>query len=190
MKSTDYKIYLLSMLESLVYNKKETDLGDYLLEYRLFYDSTYGGDMVPGDSGLAIATRLVNKESNLVEYGNLFFKKMIKGEDYHPSKTELTKRLDQMLSDISNGTVEDKMAFILRPERRFRKIPFIKDFSISSNLGDFFSDLRYFDYGMMESVIGLGGPLPDDAKGLVDDKLNELVHATNLDQQAKSSKKH
>lgn len=77
MSKINDKIYILSMIETLINEKNQTDLGDYILEYAHDFSEIGGGDMYDGDACLAIAVRLRKKNSNLIEWGNIYNKRLI-----------------------------------------------------------------------------------------------------------------
>ena len=105
MKKYNYETYVNAMIELLINNNDQTDLGDYVLEYKLDFAEIGGGDMYDGDACLAVAARLKNKNTNRIEWGNIYYKRLIPNMDAVnlKSKSLLANKLNEYPSIELNG---------------------------------------------------------------------------------------
>lgn len=159
MNKINYEVYILAMIELMINNNNQTDLGNYRLEYTSNFAEIGGGDMYNGDACLAVAVRLKNKTSNSIEWGNIYYKRLISNSNTVSAETR--QKLEIMLSEIKEKSEEEKLNFILKTESKIFKRPYVKSETVIPQLAAFFENLQYMsdDY----PTVSLGGRFPKDA---------------------------
>ncbi len=169
MSNIDYKTYITSMIESLVKGKNQTDLGKYVLEYKHSFAEIGQGDFSYGDSCLAVASRLKNKDSGLIEWGNIYYKKLVPNSCVPDAR----KKLEKMYDEICESSIEDKLEFILRPETLFVKKPYERSLFINPEISSFFKNLNYSSE--LSCYIDLGGYFPKDALPYLEETFSKII---------------
>ena len=114
MNKVNYQIYLLAITELLINNNNQTDLGEYVLEYSSNISEIGSEDMTYGVPCLAISVRLKNKSSSLIEWGNVYYKKLDLESNLSISKENVEKKL----SEIYESDKEYKLDFISKSESK------------------------------------------------------------------------
>lgn len=158
-KNINNKVYLIGMVETLINNHNQTDLGTHLLEYkRGFTDINSGDAYIDGDGSLGLAVRLKNKENNIIEWGEIYYKPLMKNTtcNSREGREEIEKRFNEILM----GSVEDKMKFITRLENKILKRPYAKDNLVDPVFSDFFKNLNFLAYDY--PAVSLGGKFPKE----------------------------
>lgn len=139
MDKINYKIYTMAMIELLVNGNNQTDLGTHTLEYFVDFAEVGAGDMYEGDACLAVATRLKNKSTQSIEWGNIYYKRLIQNSDAISKESRL--KLENRLNQIFESSLDEKINFIFRAERKFLKTPYLKSEFIEPQLAAFLKKL-------------------------------------------------
>ena len=170
MSKLNEKIYAISSIDLLINGQNETDMGDYVLQYfTMFDDMTY--DLTEDvDASLVISVRLKNKKNDKIEYGETFYKKLIRHESCYNSETRV--KLNKMMEELSNKTDEEKIAFIFRPESMVFKRPFTKSNIVPGEIASFLKDLEKVNES--GSYIGIG-KFPKEAMPYLDEAYNNAI---------------
>lgn len=174
MNKINYEVYILAMIELMINNNSQTDLGNYILEYASDFAEIGGGDMYDGDACLAVAVRLKNKTSNSIEWGNIYYKRLISNSNAVSS--EARQKLEKMLSDINEKSEEEKLNFILKTESKIFKKPYAKSVTVIPQLASFFENLQYMsdDY----PAVSLGGRFPKNAVPYLETVFSDTITKT------------
>ncbi len=162
----NYQVYNLSIMDILFNNNTYTDLGKYVLEYRLFFDNIFGNEDCAGFAALAIAVKLINKCTDKIEWGNVYYKSLSSSEHlvaYSPfNGVANIEKFKQKFLDIFNGTDMDKLAFINKNEARIFNKSYHTESSTSATVSSYFENLN----GRATDgwpTISLNGRFPKDA---------------------------
>ena len=142
MSRTNYQIYLMAMTELLINNNNKTDLGFYTLEYgQEIANIDHGKPISDPTLALVVAARLINKHTGKAEWGNVYYKSLVKTKNI--SNDEALNELTNKLNVIRKLSCEDKISFILKPESKLSKTPYTEnDFKlIDKKIATFFKDL-------------------------------------------------
>ncbi len=174
MNDINDKVYLISMIEILLNNNKETNLGKYALEYELTESVINSGDQDEKSVTLAIAARLKDKEENKVVWGNIFHKVLQKNID--PFTKETIEGLKRFMSKLNESSEREKLDFILRAESKSKRkcngMYQLSD-SIDPRIAGFFENLQENKIGSPLAI--LGGRFPNDAIDELDDAYLTLI---------------
>lgn len=171
MNKEKYKIYVMSMIELMIHNNNQTDLGNYVFEYTHSFFSVGDDDMRNGDACLAVAVRLKNKTSNSIEWGNIYYKPLIPNSSAVAIETR--EKLEKMVSEIKAKDEGEILSFILKPESKISKKPYLKSSFISPELAPFFKNLQHLDGDW--PTVSLGGKLPKDVIPILEDTFNDTI---------------
>ncbi len=171
MNKAKYEIYVMSMIELMIHNNSQTDLGNYVFEYTHSFDNVGEGDMRTGDACLAVAVRLRNKTSNSIEWGNIYYKRLIPNSSAFSIETR--EKLEKMVSEIRAKDEGEILNFILKPESKINKKPYLKSAFINPELAPFFQNLQHLDGDF--STVSLGGKLPKDVVSHLEDTFNDTI---------------
>ena len=128
--------------------------------------------MTYGNACLSIAVKLKNKSNNLVEWGNVYYKRLIPNSNV--VSTEAREKLEKIVQEINLKSTEEKLNFILKPETKVLKKPYIKNSFINNDLTSFFENLTYMaDDGFL--IIPLNGKLKKDALTSLEIAFNNII---------------
>lgn len=173
MNNTDKKVYLTAMNDTLINNNNSTDLGLYVMEYEMNLAEISQGEMCPSDSCLALSVRVKNKGTKRIEWGQIYYKRLVKGST---DVTMKKKQLKKIVKEIKDSSDEEKLIFITKPEEGILKRPYIKSFnSISPELTSFFDHLNSASQFDGYPQIHLGGKFPKEALPYLDLAFNKMV---------------
>jgi len=175
MNKTNYEIYITAMIELLINNNNQTDLGDYILEYKSDFAEIGGGDMYNGDACFAVAVRLKNKTNEQIEWGNIYYKRLISDSDAVSAESRI--KLEKKLGEIYEDSKEKKLEFILRNENKIFKKPYAKSSLVIPQLASFFQNLNGSSFDGYPTV-QLGGRFPKDAISYLETTFNDIVAKT------------
>ena len=175
MNKTNYETYIIAMIELLINNNNQTDLGDYVLEYKSDFAEIGGGDMFSGDACFAVAVRLKNKTNDQIEWGNIYYKRLISNSDAVSAESRI--KLEKKLGEIYEDSKEKKLEFILRNENKIFKRPYAKDSLVIPQLASFFKNLNGSSFDGYPTV-QLGGRFPKEAISYLEAALNDIVAKT------------
>lgn len=172
MKEKREQIYLLAAIETLINNNYSTDLGDYTLEYGLRVGYVDRLLIESEDASLDIMVRSRNNATGELEEGDLFHKVINKGKML-PRDDE-----DEALENILNMDTKEKLAFIMRPEKKFSKSKF-KD-GITTSPDEFFQEAGIEDTQSSDyPITHLGIKLPDNVQASVNARVKEYLDELN-----------
>ncbi|WP_285816121.1 hypothetical protein [Thomasclavelia cocleata] len=175
MNKVNYQVYIMAMIELMINNNNQTDLGNYRLEYTSDFAEIGAGDMVCGDACLAVAVRLKNKTDDSIEWGNIYYKRLISNSDAVSS--EAREKLEKMLSEINEKSEEEKLNFILNTENKVFKTPYAKSCFIIPELASFFQNLQQLLYDGYPAV-SLGGKFPKEALPYLGSVFTDIIAKT------------
>lgn len=140
MSRTNYQIYLMAMTELLINNNNKTDLGFYTLEYGQEIANIDNGKPISDPTlTLAVTARLVNNHTGKTEWGNIYYKSLVKTKNI--SNDEALNKLTSKLNAIRKLSCEDKIGFILKPENKLSESPYTESNLIDEKIVTFFKDL-------------------------------------------------
>ena len=125
-----------------------------------------------GDVYLAIAVRLRNKANNLIEWGNIYYKRLI----LIPNSDITSKKeiLEKMIQEIDSKSVEEKLEFILNYENKILKKPYAKSSFVNNELTSFFENMHCeTDDGF--SIIPLNQKLNNEVLSSIDSSYNDIM---------------
>jgi len=165
MNKSKYEIYMIAAINLLINDNTQTDLGNYILEYDYGFCEIGTGDMYNGDACLAIAVRLKNKTSNLIEWGEVYCKRLIRNSSVYSN--EARQKLGKILDEIYASSKEKKLEFILKSENRITKKPYAKDELVAPEIAAFFKNLKGSDSEGFP-IVRLGGKLPKEVIPFID----------------------
>ena len=72
--------------------------------------------MFSGDACFAVAVRLKNKTNDQIEWGNIYYKRLISNSDAVSAESRI--KLEKKLGEIYEDSKEKKLEFILRNENK------------------------------------------------------------------------
>lgn len=155
MTKEDYHaIYILTALENLINNKTKTDLGFYTLEYEMQLDSFILNQKEL--YSLTFLTRLRNKRTNEIIWGDIYRKPLTQNNKHITSKIEGLKEL----MDLLNKNIHEKLDFIFQYETFFQELymttSVIREYS-------FFKELKDEETEFTK----LGGEIPKNLRYLI-----------------------
>lgn len=174
------QIYTISAIDTIINGKQETDLGNYTLEFATDLDNCWFGSNEESFASLVIMVRLRNNETKKLEYGNVFYKVISKLHKANDLETE------KLYSQLMNGTLEEKMAFIMRPETLILRKPYAKSGFVGSY--DFLNDFTYVD-GYDYPSVALGGKVPNIAETEITEYYRNVLESTNEQLHSQAPKK-
>lgn len=151
------KVYLLGAFETIVNSNYETDLGDYVAQYKVSRASLFVDEMLPEKECLALVVKIFRKMDNKPVYANIFYKSL--------------SYKDEVSNIFHSMSAESKINFILKKEG-FNRI-YMKNDSILPELSDFIEEFYVknedcFDY------YKLGGNLPKDLLAQISKKFDSF----------------
>ena len=174
MNDINDKVYLISMIEILMNNNKETNLGKYALEYELTESIINSKEQEEKSATLALAVRLKDKEENKIVWGNIFHKILQKG--VNPFSKETMAEIKTFMSKLNEKSEREKIDFIIRAEKkRKRKCDQMYQLSdyIDPRIAGFFENLQETKIG--SPLANLGGRFPTDAISELDNAYITLI---------------
>lgn len=177
MNNINNQIYLIAATELLINNNSSTDLGNYVLEYGQDFAEINFKDMSHGDGCLAIKARLVNKQTGKIEWGNVYYKRLIKSKDF--SGPIYKEDLMDKLKAIYALPIEEKIAFIVRPESLFSKRPYAKSQFVEGQIASFFEGLSSYNSLYHDITIHLNGKLPNDVIPYLNNAFANILPQSN-----------
>lgn len=169
MNKNNYEIYMIAIINLLINDNNKTDFGNYILEYDYCFSEIGGGDMYNGDACLAVAVRLKNKTSKLIEWGNVYYKRLIRDSSVY--SVEARKKIEKIFGEIYASSKEKKLDFILRSENRITKKPYATNMLVDPKIVSFFKNLN----GTAEDgfpIVRLGGKIPKEVIPFIDAAFN------------------
>lgn len=169
MNSINDKVYLIAMMEVLLNGNTKTDLGTHVLEYTSDVATIDHDDLHNGKTCLAVGARLRNKSTDLIDWGELYYK--------HVSDTLDTFK--EKMEDLENSDYNEKIEFILKPENLILRKPYDMCDDVKSKLSNFFENLGWLKDDDEYPTVILDGPFPKVTVTFLndafDDALNERV---------------
>lgn len=160
------KIYILAAIESIINKNTATDLDSYRLEYFLdlgnyttsFYESL--------DVALIIGVKIRNKETNEIEWANIYYKVFAK----NVSINDIDKK--NALKEILLSSKENQLNFILKQETSILKRTYVTSDFAEPN--EFVQELK-LSTSDNYPVIKLGGVISKQVKQMINQKIKEVV---------------
>lgn len=163
------QVYTIAAIDTLIGGKSSTDLGGHTLEYQTELSNTFIGSNEESFACLTILVRLRNNETKKLEYANVFNKVLSK---LHSAYSEETSKIHNKLISAS---IEEKMAFILKPETFFLRKPYAKSSTVASY--DFLKEFTYLD-GYDYPSVSLDGKIPADAQVEIEEYYRNVLEST------------
>lgn len=163
------KIYLLAAIETLINAKESTMLSNYVIEYNIDVSDRFSlhyDEGVGCEASIAFLTRIKDLETGKYIWGDVFYKPLKKKTSVHDCNAS------ELADKIINGTNEEKIAFIFRPEKTLIKKLYVKSNLLPSySFFDSFKETDGFGYG----ALGVGGSILKKVAKEIDDKVVELL---------------
>ena len=166
MNDINDKVYLIAMIETLINNNRETNLGDYSLEY----DTTVSKIKTEDNeiATLAVSTRLKAKKSQKIVWGFIYHKTILEDDNVFANKT--IEKIKEKTNKLHENTEEEKLKFILHKEG---KRLYLDNPNIDPRLAGFFGDLQ--ESKTVYPTVRLGGRFPKEAITELDRIYNKLL---------------
>lgn len=164
------KIYTLAMIEMLINNKKQTDLNTHTLEYDFKLSDVLVREKT--NACLAIAVRLRNKKTGLLDWGSIYYKSLIENDSI--CKISTFTKVRNILKKLSCAPTNKKMDFIFKLETKVLETPYIRGNYVYPIFYLFFENLNRVSADGYP-IVYLNGKIPRKAIKSIEKSYEEIT---------------